>query len=250
MGFKNNRLKKKIASQYITDKNTIAYLSKNIEDIENFEYAVKLSCSIINQERVQQFYRLACDINLLKSDYYKQALEVFIKYMDPKISKEIKCILSENIIINSPFYPAVLELLNINCSIKYISNVIYNLLIENIIHITPSLFNSLIHFKESTNVEIYMTLNNPLINKEKFINMLDKLNEDENSNNIEENINKILFSIRRILSLDDNIAIKELLNFLYDQTNNIKENYNHFDTSFQNKIIEQHYQIAERRSLK
>ena len=73
MGLRNNRMKKKIASQYITDKNTISILSKNIEDLENFEHAVKKSCMVINKERLHQFNLISCDFKLLDSIYYKKA---------------------------------------------------------------------------------------------------------------------------------------------------------------------------------
>ena len=244
---RNNKLKKKIASHYVTDKNTVLILRKSIEDIEKFEYALNLSCNIINHERLHQFQMLACDTNLLKSKQYKQALNVFIKYTNPKNSKKIKCILSEPILINSQFYPAVLKLLTINNNTDYTIDVIYNILVDNFFHITPSFFNNLIYFNESTNMEIVSILKKPLINKEKVLDILTKLSQNSDLNVVEKNIEKVLCLIRRILFLEDKIAIKEVLNFLYSQTDNVNNN---IEDKLQNKIVEQRSEIAKRKSLK
>lgn len=247
MNLRNRRLKKKIAANYVTDKNTVLILSKNIEDIEKFEYAVKLSCNIINHERMRQFQMLACDVNLLKSNQYKQALDVFAKYTDPKSSKQIKCALSEPILINSQFYPDVLKLLTINNNTEYTISIIYNILIDNFFQITPSFFKTLIYFNENTNMEIVSILKKPLINKEKVLDILAKLSQNSDLNVVEKNIEKFLCLIRRILFLEDKNAIKETLNFLYSQNYNINDN---FEDKLQNKIVEQRAEIAKRKSLK
>lgn len=247
---KNNRLKKKIASNYITDKNTAVILIKNINDIENFEYAVNLSCKLINRERLHQFQLISCDYYLLNSKFYKQALDVFMIYTNPDASRKIRCILCEPILINSEFYPIVLKLLSTNLDVDYTSNIINTILIDNIVSISPDLFKMTIYFKTSTINEICSILKNPLINKEKVLNILSKLITHDDVKIVEKQIEDIILLIRRIMFLEDKKAIKILLDFLYNQINIKNENNNEFMNNFQNKIIEQRHEIAKRKSLK
>lgn len=249
MSLRNNRMKKKIAAKYITDKETVSILSKNIEDLENFEHAVKVSCMIINKEKIHQFHLISCDIRLLNSKFYKQALDVFALYQNPKDCKVVRCILCDPILLNSKFYPIILKFLSINRDINYTFKIIYDILVDNIMNITPELFKIIIFLNENTNLEICSIFKNELITKEKVLDIFLKLSSGDNIVLMEKQIKEIITIIHRILYLEDRNAIKVLLNYLYNQVDSKFENNYAFSNKIQEKIFEQRDEIAKRKGL-
>lgn len=196
-------------------------LAANIEDYSNFVYALCLIAKMQEDKR-EQFEYLACDENLQATKLYKDVLDIALDEKAINIARIRYVLCNIGVIESECFYDIVNLIYNSKEWLEYILNVVEELVLYGNMNLTTNIFRRLMNFNKQLVNRMCIVLSDECINSEKAYDIIVKVilgTKDININ--EENLNKVITCLEKVLVLKDNEAIDTILNIIDMQLDDI-----------------------------